>query len=168
MSERHRRGSMKSRSCLLAFVALASLALVPSARADFVYDIQDTSYDVHIRFHLPTFEQDVVSQTTFDVAVAPFTVGAFGINGGSGDCIAASLFAGPAPCYALRSPLGDDYEGFSPAFSGPGTFTAFSTTVTITEVPSVPEPSSWPLLSLGVVYVAFLGRRQRLRSTKQP
>jgi hypothetical protein len=77
------------------------LGLAPSAKADFVYDITSTIDSLHVKFELPSFEQDVVNQTTFDVATISFgTVIAFGINGGtSGDCDDGISSAGPPPCW---------------------------------------------------------------------
>ncbi len=158
--------------CLLPLVALAGLALAPRAKADFLYDIQSTWTNLHVRFDLPSFEQDVVDQTTFDIATDNLgPVIHFGINGGSGVCDDFIVAAGPAPCW-VASGSGWSAGGPSPSFAGPGTFTlsneAATTTVTILDVSNVPEPSSCVLLSLMLVSGGLVLRHRRAAVAKGP
>jgi hypothetical protein len=156
---------MKFRFCLSTFVALASLTLALAAKADtFVYDVTshlNLPLDLHVRFELPSFEQDVVNQTVFDVATASDgTINSFSISGGT---------TFPSPDWTVNTTGGITTSRVSPSFNGPGTFTATlaqfneSTTVTITDIPSsVPEPSSWILLSLAVAASGTVVRTRRI------
>jgi len=151
----------------IARYGLAALVLIafltPTAKADsFVYQVTSPSFfNVDVIFELPSF-QEVVDTTTFIKATSsagPITE--FGLSGNSTGCITITgggFSTGPCWTAVLVPPptaLGSD----SPSFSSPGTFTNFDTTVTITEVSTVPEPSALALIPLGLVVVRVMRKR---------
>jgi hypothetical protein len=158
-----------------ALLLTSCLALVPSARADiFKYDVQYTAGTIaaHVIFELPSFEETVDNQTTFDLAT--WTQGGspagFSISGNTANCVVGSDAFGPGPCILFNASGGGSglILGLNraPAFSGPGTYTEsssdFSTTVIITDVPTVPEPSALVLLSSCLLGVGLVVRKRRL------
>ena len=135
----------------------------PSAPADtVVYDITSTSDGVHVTFDLPSFEEVVNNVTTFTVATSnsgPITN--FSISGNSTDC-SGNGASFPGPCWiAVIGNSGGLFDIFSPAFTGPGTFVGPDTTVTITEVSTVPEPSGLVLLSTTLPVAGLIIMRKR-------
>ena len=92
------------------------LAFVPSAKADiFKYDVQLTSGTItvaHVIFELPSFEETVDNQTTFDLATwnnAGFTLNDFSISGNSTDCV-VGLVSTSGPCAILASFSGTKFS----------------------------------------------------------
>ena len=158
------------RKSLWIVLALLVVGGAPVAHADtFVYQVTSTINNVDVVFDLPTFEE-VATATTFTTnssSGGPFT--AFCVSGNTTACHVSQggfsafcsglCFAGVGSNFFLET-------GFStsPAFTGPGTFTtifpAFTTTVTITDVPSgVPEPSSLALIPLGLGALLLMRKR---------
>jgi hypothetical protein len=149
----------------IARYALAALGLIafltPTAKADsFVYQVTSNFFNIDVIFDLPTF-QEVVDTTTFIKATSSLgPITEFGLSGNSTGCFTISgggSATGPCWTAVLVPPnsLGID----SPSFSSPGTFTNFDTTVTITEVSTVPEPSSLALIPLGLVALLVMRKR---------
>jgi hypothetical protein len=151
------------------------LALVPSAKADiFKYDVQFTAggEQAHVIFELPSFQETVDNQTTFDLATwggGPLTGSPtkFSISGNSTGCLFGSGTIGPGPCavFGNATQLLELFSSEVPAFSGPGTYTKssgdFSSTVIITDVSGVPEPSALVLLSSCLLGIGLVVRKRR-------
>jgi hypothetical protein len=156
------------RQMIPALLLLTScLALVPSAKADvFEYDVQSTVATLHVKFELPMFEQTVLNQTVFSLETwdvpPPFT--SFSLSGGSASC---SPGGNAGPCWLATDGTHTASAFVSPLFNGPGMFTAslgdIKTTVTITDVPSGPEPSAVLLLSSCLLGVGLVVRTRRFR-----
>ena len=144
-------------------VILVGMAVVPSAKADtFVYHVTNSADGLSVTFDLPTFENPANNITTFvsgTLAGLPLT--AFGISGNSSECADAHVAAVPGPCWVgNNTSVSSKIEFTSPSFTGPGTFTLGSTTVTITDVPTTaPEPSSLALVPLGLVALLLMRKR---------
>jgi len=157
---------------ILLPLLLAALALAPAANADFVYDVtSNVAGNFHVRFDLPIFQQTINEITTLDVATwdnsSPLTT--FSISGGSANCVMTGAPFSPlsGPCFIAGGPgtilgLGSTLAF---TFNGPGTFTATDgnilSTLTITEVASVPEPATIVLLSIPLTGVGLLTRKHR-------
>jgi hypothetical protein len=156
------------------------LALVPSAKADiFKYDVQftqGTTIQAHVIFELPSFQETVDNQTTFDLAtwVAGLTLNDFSTSGNSTACV-VGLVSVSGPCAIFASFSGTNLAGdivltapFVPTFSGPGTFTKssgdLSTTVIIMDISAVPEPSAFVLLASCLLGVGLVVRKRRENS----
>jgi hypothetical protein len=160
-------------------LAFGILLLGSSARADiFVYELQSEFESVHVKFELPSFEEVIPDQTAFDIATWTLgTITDFALSGNSSNCPSfLPLLIGPlpGPCWETKTTSGalfaqagltSDFASF--AFSGPGTYTAYSgisgsaTTLTITDVPSsVPEPTSILLLASIAGAVVWRVRRR--------
>ncbi len=158
---------MDWRGKTLAVLIVVAMALAPSAKADsFIYDVQSTFVSLHVTFTLPTFEQTVVNQTTFDFATYNLgSITAFSLSGGSAGCSGPNFSLPTGPCWdANNGSTAEAATPISPAFAGPGVFTqtdgVISTTVTITDVPTVPEPATIALMGVGAVFTAFKRRKR--------
>jgi hypothetical protein len=175
------------RQIIPALLLLTScLAFAPSARADiFQYDVQFTqnAWTAHVIFELPSFQETVENQTTFDLAtwtrVTDPPTG-FSISGNSTTCDAQGWVSFFGPCVLFENDeaafvLGSSYYPV-PAFNGPGTYTLstisdepglapdwrfISTTVIITDISTVPEPSALVLLSSCLLGVGLVVRKRR-------
>lgn len=148
------------------------VALVPALKADtFEYKITSTFADLSVAFDLSSFENPANDITTFlSGTLGGHTLIAFGISGDSNfNCDDGHGDMGSGrPCWVARN----DTDTFSytdyqiPAFSGVGTYTytnpdsgAF-TTIAITDLSTVPEPSAIILLASVLVGVGFVTRRR--------
>ena len=151
-------------------VTLLGLAIVPSAKADsFVYQVTSTTPagNLDVTFDLPSFENPANNITTF-VSGTLFgdPIADFGISGNSSECSIADAVGLLGPCWAGTNTAGATLVFFTtPSFSGTGTYISSaangSTTVTITEVSGVPEPSGMLLLASGLLAVGLAGRKRR-------
>ena len=156
----------------IARYAVAALGLIafltPTAKADsFVYQVTSTSLNnLDVIFALPSF-QEVVTTTTFTTATSFFgPIIEFQLSGNSTGCPLGGPKGQFGPCFvALTSETIVFGQGppSVPSFTSPGTFTkttfGTTTTVTITEVPTVPEPSSLALTPLGLVVLVVMRKR---------
>jgi hypothetical protein len=143
---------------------LASVALVPSAKADvIIYDVRSSLDAVHVTFQLPMFEQLVVNQTVLSSETwdKPLPITSFNLSGGSSSCIPGGA---SGPCWSANNATDSASTSVSPLFNGPGTFTISSggvnTTVTITDIP---EPSGLVLVSSGLLGIGLMVGNRRLR-----
>ena|SRR5215472_2028268 len=156
----------------IAKYALAALGLIafltPTAKADsFVYQVTSTDGNIDVIFDLPSFQENVTT-STFTTATSAFgPITEFNLSGNSTGCVLGGTSLSPGPCFialiglAVNS-ISDDVR--VPSFTGPGTFTAtnnngLTTTVTITEVSTVPEPSSLALIPPGLVALLVMRKR---------
>jgi hypothetical protein len=119
-------------------------------------------------FELPSFQEAVDNQTTFDLATWSYggSPTGFSISGNSTDCV-VGLVSTPGPCEVFSNGSVTLVPGLVPAFSGPGTWTKstgdYSNTVIITDIPAVPEPSALVLLSSCLLGVGLVVRKRRFR-----
>ena len=135
---------------------LAALTATPALKASYIYEVTST-YDVlDVKFKLPTFEQTVTNQTTFEAATwgGASPIVSFSVSGGPGSCVVPHRTISSGLCWAAENSFGGGNADFSPAFTGPGTwkgtFGPNTTTVTITQVADAPEPSTVILLLSGL------------------
>jgi hypothetical protein len=147
---------------------LASLAFVPSAKADiFIYDVESSVAVLHVSFQLPIFEQLVVNQMVFSSETwdRPLPITSFTLSGGTASCIPGGQ---AGPCWSASNATDSAATFVSPLFNGTGTFArsvgTINTTVTITDVPSgAPEPSALVLVSSCLLGVGLVVRKRRFR-----
>ncbi len=163
---------MKMTKYAVAVLGLIAL-LTPTSKADtFVYQVTSDFEGLDVTFDLPSFQESVTT-TTFTTQNTsnggPLTL--FSLSGTStADCSVAvpggMPSTAPGPCFGgiNATTIFVVAGGFSPSFTGPGTFTATllgaTTTVTITDVPgNVPEPSSLALIPFGLVALLVMRKR---------
>jgi hypothetical protein len=148
-----------------AVAALGLIALLtPAAKADtFVYQVTSNvdGLNLDVIFDLPAFEEtvtDITSFTTNTSSSGPLT--AFSLSGNSTPCSLGGDSTPFGPCFQVEFPGLIEGTAGSPGFSGPGTSSAFGTTVTITDVPSAaPEPSSLALIPFGLGALMLMRKR---------
>jgi hypothetical protein len=127
---------------------------------------------VHVIFELPSFQETVDNQTTFDLATWPAqgSLTEFSISGNSTGWVAGGFSSPSGRCEIFAN--SDSSLQFDativPAFSGPGTYTTstsdYSDTVIITDISAVPEPSALVLLSSYLLGVGQVVRKRRENS----
>jgi len=157
----------------IAKYALAALGLIaflaPTAKADtFVYQVTSTFRNIDVIFDLPSFQETVTPTTFIQATSSDGPITEFALSGNSTGCSVAAGGVSPGPCLAAFVPsfsneLITGGPPFVPFFSSPGTFHAIAfgvtTTVTITQVPTVPEPSALALIPLGLVVLLVMRKR---------
>jgi PEP-CTERM motif len=155
------------RQMIPVLLLLTSLALLPSAKADvFKYDVQltDPLENAHVIFELPSFQETVENQTTFDLATWSFAGSPteLSISGNSTGCAGSPGSPGinPGPCIVIEGGT-SGFLDVGPAFSSPGTYTAGDVSVSITDISGVPEPSALVLLSSCLLGVGLVVRKRR-------
>ena len=136
------------------------ISIDPQAATGFIYDIGagDPNF---ASVELPAVQQpqpirslfvEWVSSFVFDTTLDPNTVFDFGGNG-----VSEFEILGIASSVGLNPNSATDFVT-TLTFEGSGTFTG-----TMTPVISVPEPSTWAMMLLGLAGLGFAGSRRAMR-----
>jgi hypothetical protein len=141
---------------------LAVIAITPVMQASVTYEFQGF-LNTHVVFTLPSFQQVTGELSSFDVNTsANGPIVSASLSGGSAGCIITSgldTVTLPGPCVLVEYPnasfLGNSGSSAF-AFTGPGTYTSASGTLTITDS-AIPEPTT--ALLLGTALGLLLLRR---------
>lgn len=153
----------RMRLLTIAFFAVAAAIVAPSAKADtFQYHVTVPGL-LDVTFDLPSFENPANDITTFEPSATfdGMSVLAFGISGNSSGCSDGTDSSSTAPCWVVRTSTVFGVDAGTPSFSGPGTFSANGTTVTITDIPSSPTPEPTSLLLMGSGLLGLAGWLRR-------
>ena len=152
------------KSSALSLLAFSALVFAPQAKADFLYYVHDTFGSINVEFESPTFQQSFENLTSLGAGSSNLgPVSLFSLSGGSAGCSGPFVSISPGPCLASYGPTSNgayEYADAGPAFTGPGTFTAGSATVTILQTP---EPVSGLLLLTVLAGVSLVARKRQVR-----